>query len=127
MLYQLSYTHRKKTWINYQNRIIFSIGFLTPDTVLIKILTYESALTIIWGVVKPQKKYETASNIQHLRTAGNMNTLLIFVVRLILGLVFGIILTRLFNPDWGIFGGVVVGFLLVALSYGMAYLRTRNN
>lgn len=55
-----------------------------------------------------------------------MNALLIFVVRLILGLVFGIILTRLFRPEWGIFGGVVTGLVLVALSYGMALYRKKK-
>jgi cytochrome bd-type quinol oxidase subunit 1 len=55
-----------------------------------------------------------------------MNALLIFVVRLILGLVFGIILTRLFRPEWGIYHGVVTGLVLVALAYGMAFFRKRN-
>ena len=53
----------------------------------------------------------------------NMNTLIIFTIRLILGLAFGIILTRLFKPDWGIYHGVVAGVVLVALAYGMSYYR----
>ncbi len=53
----------------------------------------------------------------------NMNTLIIFTIRLILGLAFGIILTRLFKPDWGIYHGVVTGVVLVALSYGISYYR----
>ncbi len=57
----------------------------------------------------------------------SMNALLIFVVRLILGLVFGIILTRLFRPDWGIYHGVVTGIILTALAYGMSYLKKRNS
>jgi len=52
-----------------------------------------------------------------------MNTLIIFIIRLIIGLVFGIILTRLFKPDWGIYHGVVTGLILVALAYGMSYYR----
>lgn len=52
-----------------------------------------------------------------------MNTLIIFVMRLILGIVFGVLLTRLFKPDWEIYHGVMVGVLLVALSYGMALYR----
>jgi multisubunit Na+/H+ antiporter MnhB subunit len=52
-----------------------------------------------------------------------MNTLIIFTIRLILGLAFGIILTRLFKPDWGIYHGVVAGVVLVALAYGMSYYR----
>ncbi|WP_321495573.1 hypothetical protein [uncultured Desulfobacter sp.] len=52
-----------------------------------------------------------------------MNTLIIFTIRLILGLAFGIILTRLFRPDWGVYHGVATGFVLVALAYGMSYYR----
>ena len=55
-----------------------------------------------------------------------MNALFIFVVRLILGLVFGILLTRLFRPDWTIYHGVITGLILVALAYGMAFFRTRK-
>jgi len=55
-----------------------------------------------------------------------MNALLIFVVRLILGLVFGIILTRLFRPEWGIINGVGMGLILVALAYGMALFRKKK-
>ena len=56
-----------------------------------------------------------------------MNALLIFTVRLILGLVFGILLTRLFRPEWGIFQGVVTGLILVALAYGMAFFRKKKS
>lgn len=52
-----------------------------------------------------------------------MNALLIFAVRLILGLTFGILLTRLFRPDWGIYHGVVTGIILTALAYAMSYFR----
>ncbi|WP_022664334.1 hypothetical protein [Desulfospira joergensenii] len=52
-----------------------------------------------------------------------MNALLIFFVRLILGLVFGILLTRLFRPDWGIFYGVGTGIILTALAYAMGYFK----
>nr|WP_319395060.1 hypothetical protein [uncultured Desulfobacter sp.] len=52
-----------------------------------------------------------------------MNTLIIFTIRLILGMAFGIILTRLFKPDWGIYHGVATGVVLVALAYGMSYYR----
>ncbi|NWH04437.1 hypothetical protein [Desulfobacter latus] len=53
----------------------------------------------------------------------NMNSLIIFIIRLIIGLAFGIILTRLFKPDWGIYYGIVTGLILVALAYGMSYYR----
>lgn len=52
-----------------------------------------------------------------------MNSLLIFVVRLILGLVFGILLIRVFRPEWGLFHGIVTGLILVALAYAMRYFR----
>jgi len=55
-----------------------------------------------------------------------MNTLLIFIVRLILGLVFGIFLIRVFRPEWGIFHGVAAGLILVALAYGMAFFRQKK-
>ncbi|WP_457551200.1 hypothetical protein [Desulfobacula sp.] len=55
-----------------------------------------------------------------------MNAFLIFVVRLILGLVFGILLTRMFRPEWGIFQGVVTGLVLVGLAYVMAFFRNKK-
>lgn len=55
-----------------------------------------------------------------------MNAFLIFVVRLILGLVFGIIIIRLFRPEWGIFHGVGAGLILVALAYVMAFFRKKK-
>ena len=55
-----------------------------------------------------------------------MNTLLIFTVRLILGVVFGIILIRLFRPEWTIFHGVITGLILVGLAYGMALFRKKK-
>ncbi|MDM8535651.1 hypothetical protein QUF70_02720 [Desulfobacterales bacterium HSG17] len=55
-----------------------------------------------------------------------MNTLLIFIVRLIIGVVFGIILIRMFRPEWTVFHGVVTGFVLVALAYGMAFYRKKK-
>ena len=55
-----------------------------------------------------------------------MNAFLIFVVRLILGLVFGILLIRLFRPEWGVYHGVITGLVLVALAYGMALFRKKK-
>jgi cytochrome bd-type quinol oxidase subunit 1 len=55
-----------------------------------------------------------------------MNALLIFTVRLIIGLVFGIILIRMFRPEWSLFHGVITGFVLVALAYGMAFFRKKR-
>ncbi len=55
-----------------------------------------------------------------------MNALLIFVVRLILGMVFGIVIIRMFRPEWGIFHGVGAGIILVALAYGMQLFRTKK-
>jgi uncharacterized membrane protein len=56
-----------------------------------------------------------------------MNTLLIFIVRLILGLVFGILIIRMFRPEWTIFHGVIAGLILVTLAYGMAFFRKKKN
>ncbi|MDT8379714.1 MAG: hypothetical protein RQ739_12575 [Desulfotignum sp.] len=55
-----------------------------------------------------------------------MNLLLIFAVRLILGLVFGILLIRVFRPEWGLFHGIVTGLILVALAYAMRYFKSSN-
>jgi len=56
-----------------------------------------------------------------------MNALIIFMVRLILGLAFGILLTRLFRPDWSIFHGMVFGIILVALTYGLIFFRKQKS
>ncbi len=66
--------------------------------------------------------YPLNINIETLRTL-YMNALITFTVRLILGLAFGIILTRLFKPDWEIYHGVGTGVFLVALAYGMSFFR----
>jgi tryptophan-rich sensory protein len=55
-----------------------------------------------------------------------MNSLLIFIVRLILGLVFGILLIRVFRPEWGLLHGIVTGLILVALAYAMRYFKSSN-
>jgi multisubunit Na+/H+ antiporter MnhB subunit len=52
-----------------------------------------------------------------------MNALIIFFVRLILGLAFGILLIRMFRPEWGIYQGVITGILLVALAYAFSFFR----
>ena len=55
-----------------------------------------------------------------------MNALLIFIVRLMLGLVFGIFLIRVFRPEWSIYHGVAAGLILVALAYGMTLFRQKK-
>ena len=55
-----------------------------------------------------------------------MNAFLIFVVRLILGLVFGIFIIRLFRPEWGIYHGIATGLILVALAYVMAFFKKKK-
>lgn len=54
-----------------------------------------------------------------------MNVLIIFMVRLILGLAFGIILIRLFRPEWGIYHGVATGIILVVLAYVFRFFRKK--
>lgn len=55
-----------------------------------------------------------------------MNTLIIFLVRLIMGLAFGILLIRLFRPEWGIYHGVITGIILVALAQSLSFFRKRK-
>jgi len=55
-----------------------------------------------------------------------MNALIIFMVRLIIGLTFGIILIRLFRPEWGIYHGVITGIILTALAYGLNFFRKKQ-
>jgi len=55
-----------------------------------------------------------------------MNALIIFLVRLIIGLAFGIVLIRLFRPEWGIYHGVITGLILVALAHGLSFFRKRK-
>jgi len=55
-----------------------------------------------------------------------MNNLLILVVRIILGLVLGVILTRIFRPEWPMASGAGMGMLLVGAAYLMEFMRKRN-
>jgi hypothetical protein len=55
-----------------------------------------------------------------------MNKLLVLVVRLILGLVFGVLLIRMFKPEWEIYHGVVLGLILFALAYLVAFLKDKK-
>lgn len=55
-----------------------------------------------------------------------MNALLIFIVRLIVGLVFGVILARLFKPDWEIYQGAILGVGIVAMAYGFTFFRKKE-
>ncbi len=55
-----------------------------------------------------------------------MNSFLIFIVRLILGLVFGILLIRMFRPEWGLFHGIGTGLVLVALAYVMVFFKKKK-
>ncbi|MFO7750018.1 MAG: hypothetical protein R6V54_07975 [Desulfobacteraceae bacterium] len=55
-----------------------------------------------------------------------MNNLLILVVRIILGLVLGVVLTRIFRPEWHMLAGGGMGMLLVGAAYIMELLRKGN-
>jgi len=55
-----------------------------------------------------------------------MGGLYIFIARVILGMVFGILLTRIFRPEWSVFHGVAMGIGLVAAAYLMQMIRDRN-
>ncbi len=55
-----------------------------------------------------------------------MNSFYILIVRLILGVFFGIIITRIFKPDWNLLYGVGLGLILVAVAYLFQMLRNPN-
>jgi hypothetical protein len=54
-----------------------------------------------------------------------MNTFIIILVRLIIGLSFGILLIRMFRPEWGIYHGVITGIILVALAHVLSFFRKK--
>ena len=54
-----------------------------------------------------------------------MSSIPVFVVRLILGMVFGILLTRIFRPEWSLFHGVALGAGLIVAAYLMEMVRQR--
>ncbi len=55
-----------------------------------------------------------------------MSGFYIFIARLILGLVLGIILTRIFRPEWNMTTGAGMGIMLVAASYLKGFMRKKN-
>ncbi|ACN16371.1 hypothetical protein HRM2_32960 [Desulforapulum autotrophicum HRM2] len=55
-----------------------------------------------------------------------MNNFYIFIVRLILGLVFGVLIARIFRPDWSIFAGALTGIGLVGAAYLMEMIKKRK-
>ncbi len=56
-----------------------------------------------------------------------MNELLVFVVRLLLGFAFGVVIMRIFRPEWGFPGGIGIGFALVAAVYALRYFKAARN
>ena len=51
----------------------------------------------------------------------------VFIIALALeSCVFGIILIRLFRPEWTVFHGVITGLILVGLAYGMALFKKKK-
>ncbi len=55
-----------------------------------------------------------------------MASFYVFIIRIILGIVFGIILARIFNPGWSVFQGAALGIALVAAAYLLDYFRKRK-
>lgn len=55
-----------------------------------------------------------------------MKNFYVFVIRIILGIVFGIVLARVFNPDWSVFQGAGLGVILVAIAYLLDSLKKRK-
>ena len=50
----------------------------------------------------------------------------IFVMRAILGVVFAVVLTRIFHPEFHIAYVAAFAVLLVAMAYGLEYWRKRK-
>ncbi|MBF0379225.1 MAG: hypothetical protein HQK72_17350 [Desulfamplus sp.] len=55
-----------------------------------------------------------------------MSNLYIFIARLILGLTFGVLLTRIFRPEWSILHGIIMGLILVTAAYLMQMMRNKK-
>jgi len=55
-----------------------------------------------------------------------MNQLQIFAVRAIVGLIFAVVITRFFRPDYGVPYIIGLWIILVGLSYFTGYLRARR-
>lgn len=55
-----------------------------------------------------------------------MKNFYVFVIRISLGIVFGIVLARVFNPDWNVFQGAGLGVLLVAVAYLLDFMKKRK-
>ncbi|MBF0201317.1 MAG: hypothetical protein HQK66_08390 [Desulfamplus sp.] len=55
-----------------------------------------------------------------------MNNFYIFVVRLMLGMGLGILLARIFRPEWSIFHGLIMGAALVAGAYAVQAIKQKN-
>ncbi len=55
-----------------------------------------------------------------------MGSFSILIVRLILGMAFGILLTRIFRPEWTVFHGIAMGGGLVAAAYLMQFMRNKK-
>ncbi len=56
-----------------------------------------------------------------------MSSFYIFIARLILGMAFGILLTRIFRPEWSMLHGLAMGLLLVVAAYLMQMMRNRKD
>ena len=55
-----------------------------------------------------------------------MKNFCVFVIRIILGIVFGVVLARVFNPDWSVFQGAGLGVLLVVAAYLLDFMKKRK-
>ncbi len=55
-----------------------------------------------------------------------MKNFYVFVIRIMLGIVFGIVLARVFNPDWNVFQGAGLGVGFVAVAYLLDFMKKRK-
>jgi hypothetical protein len=55
-----------------------------------------------------------------------MKNFYVFVIRFMLGIFFGIVLTRMFKPDWSTIQGAALGVGLVAVVYIWGFIKKRK-
>ena len=57
----------------------------------------------------------------------DLNQLYAFIVRAVIGLVFAVVLTRMFRPDWEVSYTVGLAGFLVGMAYLMEYFRKKRS
>ncbi len=55
-----------------------------------------------------------------------MRSFYVFIIRMMLGIVFGIVIARMFKPEWSIFDGAGLGVTLVLIVYLLDVFKKRK-